>query len=76
MEFRECVKESFCVIGKEGSTEDGIAFAKALWKEANEHFAEVSGVAKRDEHGDLVGIWGLMSDFSRSFQPWERFYQL
>ena len=71
MEYRECVKESFCVIGKEGSTEDGIAFTKALWKDANEHFVEVSGVAKRDEHGDLVGIWGLMSDFSRSFQPWE-----
>ncbi|NLN47004.1 MAG: GyrI-like domain-containing protein [Clostridiaceae bacterium] len=71
MEFRECVKESFCVIGKEGSTEDGIAFAKALWKDANAHFSEVSPVAKRDEHGDLAGIWGLMTDFSRTFQPWE-----
>ena len=23
------------------------------------------------ENGQLVGVWGAMSDFSRSFQPWE-----
>ena len=25
----------------------------------------------RDENGNLVGVWGAMSDFSRSFKPWE-----
>lgn len=26
---------------------------------------------KKDGTGNLAGIWGVMSDFSRSFQPWE-----
>ena len=29
--------------------------------------------AKKDEDGNISGIWGAMSDFSRSFQPWEDF---
>ena len=28
-------------------------------------------LSKKDEHGNLVGIWGAMSDFSLRFQPWE-----
>ena len=35
------------------------------------HFDEVAHLAKRDENGNLVGIWGAMSDLSHSFQPWE-----
>lgn len=27
----------------------------------------------KDENGNISGIWGAMSDFSRSFQPWEDF---
>ena len=64
-------KESFFVIGKEGSTEDGADFVRNLWAEANAHFSEIAHLAKRDEHGNLVGIWGAMTDFSRSFLPWE-----
>lgn len=30
-------------------------------------------MAKKDEKGNIVGIWGAMSDFSRSFKPWENF---
>ena len=30
-------------------------------------------LAKRDEKGNLIGIWGAMSDFSGSFLPWEDF---
>lgn len=26
---------------------------------------------KKDDNGNICGIWGIMSDFSRSFQPWE-----
>lgn len=26
---------------------------------------------KKDDNGNICGIWGVMSDFSRSFQPWE-----
>lgn len=71
MVINKCIKESFVVIGKEGSTEDGSGFIQRLWTDANSHFAEVAHLAKRDENGSLAGIWGAMSDFSRTFRPWE-----
>ena len=71
MKIEKCVKESFCVIGKEGSTNDGAGFVQALWQDANGHFDQVASLAKKDEQGNLVGIWGAMTDFSRSFLPWE-----
>ena len=71
MTIENCIKESFSVIGKEGSTEDGAGFVQNLWADANAHFAEVAHLAKKDESGNLVGIWGAMTDFSRTFLPWE-----
>ena len=71
MNMEKCMKEAFAVIGKEGSTEDGPSFVQNLWTDANTHFAEVAQLAKKDENGNLVGIWGAMTDFSRSFLPWE-----
>lgn len=70
MEIRKCVKESFTVIGKEGSTDDGAGFIQRLWDDANTNFGEVAHLAKKDENGNLVGVWGAMTDQSRSFQPW------
>lgn len=71
MQINKCVKESFVVIGKEGSTNDGEGFIQRLWNDANSHFQEVEQLAKRDDKGGIVGIWGAMSDFSHSFLPWE-----
>lgn len=71
MEINKCIKESFVVIGKEGSTSDGADFIRKLWDDANSHFHEVEHLAKRDENGNLSGIWGAMSDVSRSFKPWQ-----
>lgn len=71
MKIEKCIKAPFSVIGKEGSTEDGPGFVQRLWADANAHFAEVAHLAKKDESGNLVGIWGAMTDFSRTFQPWE-----
>ena len=71
MNLDSFIKPSFTVIGKDGSTLDGSGFIQRLWADANAHFAEVAHLAKKDEHGNLVGIWGAMSDFSLSFQPWE-----
>ena len=71
MKYEKCIKESFVVIGKEGSTLDGADFVQNLWADANVHFAEVQHLAKKDANGNIVGIWGAMSDLSRSFQPWE-----
>ena len=71
MNIEKCSKNSFVVIGKEGSTLDGPDFIQKLWADANARFPEVAPLAKRDEQGNLAGIWGAMSDFSRSFKPWE-----
>ncbi|MBR2719100.1 MAG: GyrI-like domain-containing protein [Clostridia bacterium] len=64
------IKPAFTVIGKEGSTRDGEGFIQRLWAAANGHFGEIAHLAKM-ENGKLAGVWGAMSDFSRSFQPWE-----
>lgn len=69
------VKPSFTVIGIEGSTKDGSDFIEKLWNKATSHFAEIMDLCKRDENGDFIGFWGVMSDFSRSFKPWEDFSQ-
>lgn len=71
MNINRCIKESFAVIGKEGSTNDGDGFIQRLWEDANTHFGEVAHLAKKDEAGNPVGVWGAMSDFSRAFKPWE-----
>jgi hypothetical protein len=73
VKINTCVKEPFAVIGKEGSTLDGENFIQKLWDDANSHFEEVRHLAKKDENGNMSGIWGAMSDFSRSFNPWEDF---
>lgn len=71
MKIDRCMKESFVVIGKEGSTMDGEGFIPKLWEEANSHFQEVQHLAKKDKEGKIRGIWGAMSDMSHSFLPWE-----
>lgn len=71
MNYPRSIKDSFTVIGKEGSTQDGEGFIQRLWAEANDHFPEIAHLAKRNAAGDLVCLWGAMSDFSRSFHPWE-----
>lgn len=73
MKIETCIKESFAVIGKEGSTLDGEGFIQRLWADANAHFEEIDALAQKDGDGNLVGIWGVMSDFSRTFQTWEGF---
>ena len=71
MNIQTVRKESFSVMGREGSTKLGPGFIQKLWQEANTRFDEVQAFAKRDEKGNLLGIWGTMTDFSRQFQPWE-----
>ena len=71
MEITKVIKPGFRVIGKLGSTEDGAGFIARLWEDANGHFNEVEPLAKKDESGALVGVWGAMSDMSGAFAPWE-----
>ena len=62
---------AFAVIGKEGACRGTPGTIQELWRDANGHFDEVSALAKRRSDGTLLGVWGLMSDFSRAFRPWE-----
>lgn len=71
MKLEKVALSSFAVIGREGSTNDGVDFIAKLWQDANAHYAEVESLAQKDEQGRAVGFWGAMSDFSRLFQPWE-----
>lgn len=64
-------KEAFWVIGRAGTTQDGPDFVARLWQDANGRFSEVEQLAKRDKDGNLSGIWGIMTDFSFDFLPWE-----
>ena len=47
MDIKKCTKESFSVIGKEGSTYDGNGFIQKLWENANEHFNEIESFVKK-----------------------------
>ncbi len=74
MDIKRCIKESFSIIGKEGSTNEGDGFIQRLWEEANGDFLSVLPLAKYNENGNVAGVWGAMSDLSRSFKPWEENY--
>lgn len=63
--------DSFVVIGKEGSTENGGNWIALLWENATEHFDEVEPLALKNELGNPVAFWGAMSDMERHFLPWE-----
>lgn len=71
MKMKRIKKPAFCVIGKEGSTEQGNGFIQRLWDDANGHFDQVAAFAKLDESGNLAGVWGAMTDEKRRFLPWE-----
>lgn len=71
MEIITCELPTFDLIGMEGKAEPGHNPAPALWEAANARFGEVEGLALRDENGVPVGVWGAMSDLSRTFLPWE-----
>jgi len=65
------IKPAFAVIGLEDSTDAGEGFMARLWEQANSRFGEVAPLAKMNADGSLAGVWGAMTDMSRSFRPWE-----
>ena len=42
-------KDSFCVIGKEGSTDMGTGFIQKLWNEAHTHVNELANLVISDD---------------------------
>lgn len=65
-------KQSFSVIGKlgQGNSNQGSTWVPPLWEAANGNFGEIEKLAKRDESGNIVGIWGAMSNIDDSFNRW------
>lgn len=66
-------KEQFSVIGKlgQGLANEGPKWIPPLWQEANSNFVEISNLAKLDSEGNIVGIWGAMSDVDDNFERWK-----
>ena len=52
--MQRIIKPAFCVIGKEGNTDQGEGFIQRLWEEANGRFDQVAALAKLDENGNPV----------------------
>ncbi|MCI1244767.1 MAG: DUF3795 domain-containing protein [Bacilli bacterium] len=71
MKYETIRKKAFAVIGKEGSTEDGEGFIPRLYEAAEKGFGAIKSFVRRGEDGLPEGMYGLMSDFSRSYKPWE-----
>jgi predicted transcriptional regulator YdeE len=66
-------KQRFSVIGKlgEGLSSESSNWIPPLWQEANSKFIEISDLAKLDVNGNIVGIWGAMSDFNGNYDRWK-----
>ncbi len=64
-------KDTFAVIGKAGQ---GLAYeipawVLPLWKDANDHFMELTGIVRQDENGAPL-VWGAMNDVDESNKRW------
>jgi predicted transcriptional regulator YdeE len=72
MDVRIVSKEAFTVIGKMGQGPAGMGqqWIKPLWAAADAGFSEIVPLAKLDEQGKVLGLWGAMSDVDETFAPW------
>jgi hypothetical protein len=57
-EIKKCIKSSFSVVDKEGSTKEGNDFISKLWGDANSHFDEIESLAKKDDNGSIIVFGG------------------
>ncbi len=70
MKIETIVKPAVTLIGKVAFIPSDSS-VKDLWNDANCHFDEVFGIAKKNQKGKLVGVWGAMSDKAMNYLPWE-----
>lgn len=71
MEIKQRKLGPISVIGKEGLCTKDHNIVSQLWQEANTHFAEIADLGMKEADGSYVGFWGLMTDKTRQYQPWE-----
>jgi len=72
MEVKIVTKDAFTVIGKlgQGPAGTGQQWIQPLWAAADANFSEIASLAKLDEQGKVLGLWGAMSDVDETFAPW------
>lgn len=72
MDVKFIEKDSFTVVGKlgQGLSDESFKWIPPLWEDANSNFNEISSLAKLDDEGNIVGIWGAMSDIDEKFERW------
>ena len=70
MDIRIVDLPEIAIIGKEGFCTEESNIVQDLWEQANENFGEVLELGMKEESGEFVGFWGVMSDETMSFMPW------
>lgn len=73
MNIKIVTKETFSVIGKlgQGLSSDRNNWIPKIWEEANTNFDKIFPFIKKDENGNIIGLWGLMSDVNEKLSRWE-----
>lgn len=69
MDIKKCTLPPFTVIGLVGKSTDGPGYVDKLWMEINRKGKSIMHLVKKDEDGDLAGVWGLMNDETGTFLP-------
>lgn len=62
------------VIGIEGFCTKNTNVVSELWKTSNVNFSDVAQLGMKEKDGSYVGFWGLMSDVTRNYLPWDNDY--
>lgn len=62
------------VIGKAGLCTMDNNIVSDLWAQATAGFDEIAPVGMKEADGSFAGFWGVMSDVSMAFRPWEDGY--
>ena len=59
MKIEKVSKDSFVVIGKEGSTLDGDGFIQRLWQNANTHCDEIRWMILIHKQRNCTNLWDI-----------------
>jgi predicted transcriptional regulator YdeE len=72
MELRVEERRAFTVIGRQGQgpTRFSQTWIRPLWRDLDRELDAVVHLARRGVNGEVLGMWGLMSDQTRYLAPW------
>ncbi len=69
MNIKKCTLEPFVVIGLVKENNGMYDTNSALWEELNRKGQSIRHLAKKDDDGDIMGAWGLLSNDKTPFRP-------